>query len=77
MKYKYKKSTLCFLGVGARAKYGTGVGLLQKATGSKDVTSIIHEYADASMVGAAIKCDAASAGEVRTFNLLIVILGLS
>jgi len=52
------------LGVGARAKYGTGVGLLQKATGSKDVTSIIHEYADASMVGAAIKCDAASAGEL-------------
>jgi len=52
------------LGVGARAKYGTGVGLLQKATGSKDVTSIIHEYADASMVGAAIKCDAANAGEL-------------
>jgi len=52
------------LGAGARSKYGNGAGLLQKATGSKDVTSIIHEYADASMLGAAIKCDAANAGEL-------------
>ena len=48
-------------------KYGAGVGQLQKATGSANVSSIIHEYADATLVGAAVKCDAASAGEVGTY----------
>ena len=48
-------------------KYGAGVGQLQKATGSANVSSIIHEYADATLVGAAIKCDAASAGEVGAY----------
>jgi len=52
------------LGAGPGVKYGTGAGQLQKATGSANVTSIIFEYADASLVGAAIKCDAASAGEI-------------
>ena len=48
-------------------KYGTGAGQLQKATGSANVTSIICEYADACLIGAAIKSDAASAGEVSLF----------
>jgi len=52
------------LGVGKRMKYGTGAGQLQKATGSANVTSIICEYADACLIGAAIKSDAASAGEL-------------
>ena len=47
-------------------KYGAGVGQLQKATGSANVSSIIHEYADATLLGATVKCDAASAGEVGT-----------
>jgi predicted Zn-dependent peptidase len=37
---------------------------LQKAVGSANVTSIHHGYSDACLIGAAIKCDAASAGEV-------------
>ena len=49
-------------------KYGTGAGQLQKATGSANVTSIICEYADACLIGAAIKSDAASAGEVSIFR---------
>jgi len=52
------------LGVGPRLKYGAGVGQLQKATGSSNVSSIIHEYADATLLGATVKCDAASAGEI-------------
>ena len=49
-------------------KYGTGAGQLQKATGSANVTSIICEYADACLIGATIKSDAASAGEVSLFR---------
>lgn len=52
------------LGVGARVKYGVGAGQLQKAVGSANVSSINHGYSDACLVGAAIKCDAANAGEV-------------
>ena len=51
-------------------KYGTGAGQLQKATGSANVTSIICEYADACLIGAAIKSDAASAGEVSLFVIV-------
>ena len=63
---KHNHQPYAIIGAGARSKYGNGAGLLQKATGSKDVTSIIHEYADATLVGAAVKCDAASAGEVSS-----------
>jgi len=52
------------LGVGPRFKYGVGAGQLQKAVGAAKVTSINHGYTDACLIGAAIKCDAASAGEV-------------
>jgi len=52
------------LGVGPRFKYGVGAGQLQKAVGVAKVTSINHGYTDACLIGAAIKCDAASAGEV-------------
>lgn len=52
------------LGVGPRFKYGVGAGQLQKVVGGANVSSINHGYTDACLIGAAIKCDAASAGEV-------------
>jgi len=52
------------LGVGARSKYGVGVGQLQNAVGSPNVASIHIGHSDGCLIGAAIKCDAASAGEV-------------
>jgi len=52
------------LGTGKRIKYGVGAGQLQNAVGSENVSSIHHGYSDACLIGAAIKCDAASAGEV-------------
>ena len=53
-----------FTGVGARSKYGVGVGQLQNAVGSPNVASIHIGHSDGCLIGAAIKCDAASAGEV-------------
>ena len=53
-------------GVGPRFKYGVGAGQLQKVVGGANVSSINHGYTDACLIGAAIKCDAASAGEVST-----------
>jgi len=52
------------LGTGNRIKYGVGAGQLQNAVGSGNVSSIHHVYSDACLIGASIKCDAASAGEV-------------
>lgn len=52
------------LGTGQRIKYGIGAGQLQKAVGSENVASIHHGYSDGGLIGAAIKCDAASAAEV-------------
>ena len=57
--------TICnFPGTGKRIKYGVGAGQLQNAVGSDNVSSIHHAYSDACLIGASIKCDAASAGEV-------------
>jgi len=52
------------LGTGQKIKYASGTGQLQKAVGSENVSSIHHGYSDACLIGAAIKCDAANAGEV-------------
>ena len=52
-------------------KYGVGAGQLQNAVGSSNVSSIHHGYSDACLIGAAIKCDAASAGEVCNDIILI------
>ena len=59
-----------FSGTGQRIKYGIGAGQLQKAIGSENVVSIHHGYSDAGLIGAAIKCDAASAAEVGNIESL-------
>ena len=62
-----------FTGVGARSKYGVGVGQLQNAVGSPNVASIHIGHSDGCLIGAAIKCDAASAGEVgKNFQPILI-----
>jgi len=56
------------LGMGASVKYGSGQGKLAQAAGDSSghaaVSAICQTYSDASLLGAMVVCDAASAGKV-------------